>query len=131
MRSSTVLALNLNCVARSMSCKKCTEPRGELKGTEFLPLRLFSLHSCKSQLLVCCISTLLSPSYVQLASLSLRIFPRPAAIGPYRNLQKLEISFPSHYRINVKLTSKVSMASTCLTTLLNSVLSQPAEQRLG
>lgn len=45
-------------------------------------------HIFNSQLLVCCINTLLSPSYVQLASFALRNSLSPAANNKIKHLKK-------------------------------------------
>lgn len=60
-----------------LSFMKLTEPSGETHLSPFARPR----HSFTSQLLACCWSTMLAPSYVQLASLSLRRCPNPAPVG--------------------------------------------------
>lgn len=81
--SSTLDNLNFSLNIVSASLRKSIVPSGVSQQLLFPFSKLVQIFN--SQLLVCCINTLLSPSYVQLASFALRSSLRPAA--NYKNIK--------------------------------------------
>jgi len=84
--SSTLDNLNFSLSIVLASLRNSIVPNGVSQQLVF-PFNKF-VHIYNSQLLVCCINTLLSPSYVQLASFALRSSLSPAANNKIKNYIK-------------------------------------------
>lgn len=92
-------------------------------------------HCLSSQLLVCWINTLLSPSYVTEASKLLRRSPRPDADQQEAriirtNIQNIKRAYFKR-KNTTKETFQISMSTTCLPTFLYGISASPRNQRFS